>query len=490
MRQLRPHQVSAVEMLRASLRQGNRCPVLAAPCSFGKTTVASHIIQSAVEKGKRCYFIVDRVELIDQASDRLLEDGVEHGVIQGDHPLTDYRKPVQVATIQALARRRKQEFDLAIIDECHVLYKTHKAYMEQYNNVPFIGLSATPFAKGMGKHFDDLIVPITTQELMDQGYLCEYDCFAPTEPDLKGVRTKRGDYDENQLAERVDTPKLVGDIVATHQQLAKDRPTVVFAVNIAHSKHICKEFQKAGVRAVHVDAYTDKETRSMINNQFKAGEIDVLSCVAIFEKGWDAPIASCLIQAAPTKSIMRYVQQVGRILRTHPDKERAIILDHAGNTERHGWVESIVPYKLDTGEKKEQQTTKKESKKPEPKKCEKCGYVKETFICSVCGYKPEYAQNVALIDGELEKKSKKPKATVEEKERWYGMLLAYAAQKGYAKGWAYFKTRDKFGTSLGKNKHVKPIPPDQECLNWITHTNIKHAKANGRASRNESGICA
>jgi superfamily II DNA or RNA helicase len=480
MRELRPHQEKAVEMLRDSLRQGLKRPVLAAPCSFGKTTVASHLIQNAVAKGKRCYFIVDRVELIDQASERFTEDGIDHGVMQGDHPMTDPTKQVQVATIQTISRRRTQDFDFGIIDECHVLHKTHIDYMKAYDNIPFIGLSATPFAKGMGNHFNNLIVPITTGELMDKGYLCEYDCYAPTEPDLKGVRIKRGDYDEEGLAKVMDAPKLVGDLVATHQELAKGRPTVVFAVNIAHSRHICQEFRKVGVKAVHVDAYTDKDTRKMINEQFKKGDIDLLSCVAIFEKGWDAPIASCLIQAAPTKSIMRYVQQVGRILRTYPGKDRAIILDHAGNTTRHGWVESIFPYRLDDGEKSDTPVVKREKKKQEPQRCEKCGYVKETFICSACGYKPEYAKNVALIDGDLEKKSKKEKVSTVEKERWYAMFLGHANQKGYSKGWAYFKTREKFGASLSKNKHIQPITPDQECLNWIKHINIKHAKGKAK----------
>lgn len=480
MRQLRPHQERAVEMLRDSLRAGHRAPMLAAPCSFGKTTVASYLFQSAQEKGKRCCFIVDRVELIDQASERFYQDGIDHGIIQGDHIMTDYSKPVQVATVQTLARRKIQEFDFCIIDEAHTLHETHKEYMRLYSGIPFIGLSATPFAKGLGKHFDDLIVPITTRELMDQGYLCQYDAYAPSDPDLAGVKIKRGDYDPKQLSDAVDKPKLVGDIIDTHQQLAKGRPTVVFAVDIKHSQHICKEFQKKGIKAVHVDAYTDKDTRKLINESFKAGNIDVLSCVAIFEKGWDAPIASCLIQAAPTKSIMRYVQQVGRILRTHPEKDKAIILDHAGNTMRHGWVEDITPNSLCTGEKEQrEEVIKREKKKAEPTTCGKCGMVKESFICPACGHKPEYARNVELIDGELEKKSKKKVYNKEEKSRWYAMFLHYARAKGMKDGWAYYQTIQKCGSFI-RDKNVKPIQPNIDCLNYIKYTNIKRAK--GRAA--------
>lgn len=487
MRELRPHQETAVDMLRDSLRAGKHRPVLAAPCSFGKTTVASYLVQSAVSKGKRCGFIVDRVELIDQAAERFYEDGIDFGVMQGDHPLTDPSKPVQIATVQTLSRRKQQDFDFCIIDECHVLHKTHIKYMQTFNAVPFIGLSATPFAKGMGKHFNNLIIPITTSELMEQGYLTNYECYAPSEPDLKGVGIKRGDYDEHQLNDRCNKSALVGNIVETHQRLAKGRPTVVFAVSIAHSKHIVDEFRKVGVKAVHVDAYTDKDTRKLINDQFKAGDIDLLSCVAIFEKGWDAPIASCLIQAAPTKSVMRYIQQVGRILRTHPGKDKSIILDHAGNTIRHGWVEEIVPYQLDNGDKKENESVKKEKKKKEPTKCEKCGFVKEEFICPACGHKPNYAKNVESIDGRLEKKDKAKKVSTEEKQRWYGMLKGYAQDKGYNPGWAYHKTVQKFGSAVRDSKSVRAIQPDQECLNWIKYINIRYAKGRAKNGARRQG---
>ena len=485
MRDLYPHQTKAVEMLRESIRQGNKRIVLAAPCSFGKTQVASYMIERAIEKGKRCGFIVDRVELIDQAVDRFDEDGIDLGVLQGNHWRTNGSKPCQVATIQTLGRRKTQDFDFCIIDECHVLHKTHKRYMEMFNNIIFIGLSASPFTKGLGLHFQDLVVPITTAELIQMGALCDYECFAPPYTlDMSKVKTKAGDWEEKSLSKVVDDPKIIGDIVTTHQRLAKGRPTVVFAVNIAHSKHICEEFKKVGLRAAHVDCYTDKDTRKIINDQFKDGMIDILSCVAIFEKGWDAPIASCLIQAAPTKSVMRYVQQVGRILRTHPDKDKAIILDHAGNTTYHGWVEEIIPNELCTKEKKDQEVIKKEKKKATPTVCEKCGFLKDSFVCSACGHKPEYIQNVEIADGELEKKTKQPKATKEEKELWYSMFLYYARDKGKKDGWAYFKTREKFGTALAGTKHIKPVKPTEEVLKYIKYLNIKWAK--GKAKEKQS----
>jgi len=463
-------------MLRESLAKGLHRPILAAPCSFGKTTVASELIQSSIMKRKRSAFIVDRVELLDQAAERFYQDSIDFGVMQGDHPLTDPRKQVQIATIQTLNKRKMHEFDFIIIDEVHCLHRAHIKYMETYDAIPIIGLSATPYTKGLGKYFNNLIVPITTGELIEQGYLSKYEVYAPSEPDLEGVKIKRGDYDENELDERCNKPKLIGDIVKTHQRLAKGRATVVFAVSIAHSKHIVEEFRKVGVKAVHVDAYTDKDTRKLINEQFKAGEIDLLSCVAIFEKGWDAPITSCSILAAPTKSIMRYVQQVGRILRTHPGKDKSLILDHAGNTLRHGWVEEIIPERLDTGTKNEADVIKREKKKKEPSKCQKCGYVKEGLLCPQCGFAPSITRNVESVAGELGKKEKKKTVTREDKVRWYAMLLGHAQARGYKSGWAYHKLIQKFGESVRDTKTIQPMQPDLEVMNWIKHINIRAAK--------------
>lgn len=481
-RELRPLQKYAFDLTGDSYRKGHRAPILAAPCSFGKTTIASYMFQQAIKKGTRCMFTVDRVELVDQAVERFLEDGLDVGVVQADHHLTDYRKPIQVATIQTLKRRKLQNFDFMIIDECHTLHEGHKEYMRASGR-KFLGLSATPYTKGLGNWFDDLIVPATTGELMQEGWLCPYECFAPSMPDLDKVRTIAGDFDKNQLANKANKPKLVGDIIQTWHKKASGRPTVVFAVNIQHSQHICEEFKKTGVRAVHVDAYTDKDTRAMINDQFKAGLIDVLSCCTIFEKGWDAPLASCLVMAAPTKSVMRYVQMVGRILRLHDSKEKAIILDHAGNTERHGWVEDIVPKQLCIGKSKEYELIKRDKNKPKPHRCEHCFMVSTTFKCEHCGHVKLITKEVKSVGGELEKKSKKSKMPAADKQVWYAMFLHYARNTGKKDGWAYYATVEKCGTFI-RNKNVEPLPPTRECLNYIKYKNMRYAIGRSKSAAN------
>ena len=114
--ELRPHQEKAVQMLRESIARGNKRPLLAAPCSFGKTITAAYILKSALEKGKRGIFICDRVKLVQQSLEAFDRHELPFGVIQGIHELNDQTKPIQIASVQTLARRRQVDFDIAIVD--------------------------------------------------------------------------------------------------------------------------------------------------------------------------------------------------------------------------------------------------------------------------------------------------------------------------------------------------------------------------------------
>jgi DNA repair protein RadD len=165
-------------------------------------------------------FFADRVKLIDQTVNAFERMGLDFGVMQAQHHQTDYSKLVQIASIQTVARRdRKPEFDLAIVDECATMYDSLTQLMDRYDQVPFIGLSATPYSKGLGKVYDDLLVPITTQELLDQGYLCPVDYYGGRSVSTKGIKTKAlktggSDYDPEALAEAIEGDKeLAGDIV-------------------------------------------------------------------------------------------------------------------------------------------------------------------------------------------------------------------------------------------------------------------------------------
>jgi hypothetical protein len=190
---LRPHQERALTLLRQSLGSRKRRPMLQAPTGFGKTLLAAAVVDGARRKGKRVIFVVPALSLIDQTVQAFGEEGiVEVGV--GFHELSDFNQPVQVASVQTLMRRKIPAADVVVIDEAHRWFDFYGKWMSdpEWAKVPFIGLSATPWTKGLGKHYDDLLIAATTRDLIDAGYLSQFRVFAPSHPDLGAVRTVRG----------------------------------------------------------------------------------------------------------------------------------------------------------------------------------------------------------------------------------------------------------------------------------------------------------
>ena len=489
--QLRPHQDLAINLLRQSLSQGHKRPILAAPTSFGKTITAAAIIKSAVSKGKKVVFICDRIKLVQQAVDSMMSHGIEVGVMQGDHWMTDPSKRVQVASIQTLAARAKNsrrhlEFDLAIVDECHTVPKYLVELMEMYNAVPFIGLSATPMSRGLGKYYDDLIVPITTRDLQAQGFICPADYYAGRKIAMEGVRTKAlptggYDYDDRDLSANIEKDtKLNGDIIKNWKLHAEGRQTVAFTPSIRHSKQLVKEFQEAGIGAEHIDGYMNHEEREAILKAHDNGEFLILSCSRLLNTGWDSPKTSCLIDAFPTRSKITWVQRVGRVLRTSPGKENAIILSHTNNVAMHGFAEDITPAELDDGEKQYNEknlTTDKDKPEPKMRECPQCYREFFGIRCS-CGYEVPIKVQMETTDEELQKVAKADNKiySKEQKEVWLGSLLKHARMKGYSEGWAKHKYKEKFGVWPNKiqNTHVSEIP--KEISSWIVSQNIRWSK--------------
>jgi DNA repair protein RadD len=483
---LREHQVKAVNMLRDSICRGNKRPILAAPCSFGKTITAIHILAEAAKKGKRGIFICDRIKLVQQALDAFDAHGIEVGVMQSQHIRTNYDAPIQIASIQTLARKKHLPlFNIAIVDECHVHYKSLQEMMDVMSLTIFIGLSATPFSKGLGLSYNDLIVPITPTQLLDQGYLCPVDYYGGTRADLKGVRTRRlqtgaTDYDPKTLSKAIeDDSLLTGDIIKNWIKHGQNRQTIAFSPSIKHSKTMVDMFNAEGIPAVHIDGYMDDEERRYIYDGHDAGEFKILSCSRLLNTGYDAPSVSCLIDCFPTKSLIAYVQRAGRIMRTAPGKDVAIYLDHAGNVAKHGFAEHVVPEELHNGyEEYSERTTTKEKKEPTIRTCPQC-YQQMSGIRCKCGFEMRFDAPLESDKTMLEKikKTTNKEYTTKQKAEWLGQLEVYADQRGYKNGWTAHKYRSKFGVWPNKITAIKQYAVSQEVSNWITHENIRRAKS-------------
>jgi DNA repair protein RadD len=487
--ELREHQQKAIDMIRESFQRGNRRVMLAACCSFGKTIVAAHMMKCASEKDRplRVIFMADRVKLVSQTMDAFEAVGLDFGVIQADHWLTDSRKKVQIASIQTLARRKRQpEYDFAIVDEAHTPWKTVIDQMERFSNVKFVGLSATPYSKGLGKYWDDLVVPITAAELLEKGYLAPVHYYGGARIDTKGIKARAlatggSDFDPKDLARATEEDgQLTGDIIRNWQEHGENSQTVAFSPSIKHSKYLAEMFRSAGISAQHIDGYTDEKTRAELYQGHEAGEFKILSCSKLLGVGYDSPQTRCLIDCSPTKSAIAYQQRAGRIQRLHDSKPYAIYLDHAGNVSRFGYAESINVLELDDGERRfaeVNQIKKKEKKDATVRDCPRCKKILIGLRCS-CGYEISITQRLESDSTMLVRLNEKPKApTKEQKSIWYSNLLRYSRQKGWKDGWAAHKYRQHFGVfpkGLFVNVGAEIVP---EVANWIKYQQISAAKS-------------
>lgn len=465
-----------------------RKTLLYAPTGAGKTEMGIALAKKVHEQGGRVLWTANRIELIEQTSRRFTRADLDHGIIQANHFLTDPTKGIQIASIQTITRRQKMgEFDLILIDEAHgATSPSYRKLLETYADTPVIGLSATPFSKGLGSKglFERIVKVVTVADLMQQGFLCDYRIFAPSKPDLKNVRMRMGDYDEQQLAAVVNTNKLVGDIVHEWKTRANGVRTLVFATSIEHSKNIVAQFIANGVTAEHIDAYTPPEDRKAILERLKDGTTTIVSNVALLAEGFDLPDLGCMILARPTKSLIRYIQMIGRVLRPAEGKEYALVLDHSGTVEQLGFPDDELPLELDDGTRRV--TQKQQPKEKLPKVCPKCAFIRPQGVkgCPSCGWQPgAFRNDPEKYDGNLVE-IKRPNVTREERQQIYSAFVGHAEKKGFKPGWAAHQFHEMFRV-WPEGLERKPGPMVEMAEKHIVYTNIKKAHAKKKVAKEQ-----
>ncbi len=480
-RTIRPHQSRALDLIRQSFGQGNRRIVLQAPTGFGKSFVSSKLICGALAKENRAWFTVPRLSLIDQIITEFEREGISHiGVMQGQHPRTDASAPVQVVSVDTLARREipSRAPSVVLVDECHLRSEAVERLMALWTDTLFIGLSATPWAVGMGKTWQDLQIAATLSELIAAGFLSKFRVLAPSDPDLNSVKVRRGDYVTGDLEKEMSKPALVGEVVPTWLARGENRPTLLFGVTCAHAQILQEEFLRAGIGAGYCDAHTDMIARKHLERQFRAGEVKVVCSVRTLTTGIDWPV-SCIIDAAPTKSEMLHVQKIGRGLRINPGTEDCLILDHAGNTHRLGLVTDIHHDSLDDGDAK---TGKREpTKKKQPRACSKCETVFSGLICPECGHERQPIPGIENVHGELievgskGKPAKAKPATQAVKQRFWSMALALDDKRQKSGKLAKGLYKGRFGCWPRGLSDIRR-EPDQSFMNYEKASRIRYAK--------------
>ena len=490
---LRAHQTTIIDKLRAGFAAGNRAQVLYGPCAFGKTEVAISLMHAAAKKGRRSAMILDRRVLCTQTSARLLKYRIDHGVLMAGSAMYRPDQAIQVCTAQTLEKRESfPGVDLLIIDEAHCMRKETVEFIKNNPGVKVIGLSGSPFTKGMGAVYSSVESAVTIDQLVEQGWLIRPRVFIAQEIDMTGARKVAGEWSAAETTKR--GIQITGDIVSewvakTHEIFGGPRKTIVFCSGVAHGEDLVRKFSDAGYNFVSISYKDDDDYKADVLAEFDKPDTDIHGIIAtdILTKGFDQSDVMIGVSARPfSKSFSSHVQQIGRIMRTHPGKEQAIWLDHSGNylRFREAWDDLCANgvHELDDGAEKP---------KPEPSdkekaaaKCPRCSalWPAHSDTCAHCGLVRERKSAVVEVAGEMREigaRQKQEKYSAEYKRDFYAQLLGYAEARGNKPGSAYFRYKEKFGV-FPSMATPAPKTPQLEVVQWCRSRNIAFSKARAK----------
>ena len=473
---LRPYQQEAVDNLRAAFRSAFKAPVLQLPTGGGKTVIFCHIAQSAAAKGNKVLILVHRRELIIQTSKALARLDLAHGVIAPGHKKNN--AAIQVASVQTLVRRLQLiDFKpaLIIIDEAHhAVASTWDKILLHFNNAKLLGVTATPErldGKGLEEHFDLLVKGPTVKFLIQNSFLSNLKVYTlPIVLSRSLIKIKNKDFDPEESAQSLEDAGINGDAITEYTKRCPNKPAIVFCCNIRHAEQMADRFIKAGYKAAAlVSKGVGPKERAQMIKDLGDGNLDVITSIDIISEGTDIPIVTTAILLRPTESLTIYLQQVGRVLRTAPDKEFAFIIDCVGNVQKHGMPQQDRDWSLEG--------TPKKDKSPSVFICKSCyaAFERESrewpVICPYCGHehwpdeKPEGERGLVLHVDLVEVEENENVVTRQDRKKLMAKancledFIEIGKQMGYKPGWAHiaWKERNAKTQQAERELPAKPI---------------------------------
>lgn len=491
---LRDYQTACLDALREGFAKGKRAQVLYAPTGAGKTETAIALLDATQKKNNKAAMVLDRIVLCDQTSTRLDKYSIPHGVLQSGHWRYQPYQPIQVCSAQTIEKRGFPGLKLLIVDECHAVRKQTVDFIKKNPDIMVIGLSATPFTKGLANIYDNVVSVVTTRELVERKVLVPLRVFVAKEMDMTGAKKVAGEWSQGEAEER--GMKITGDVVAewikkTNEIYGGPRKTIVFSSGVNHAADLANKFQAAGYNFVAISYKDDDDFKRQVIEDFAKPDTEITGLIAcdILTKGFDVPDVCIGISARPfSKSLSSHIQQMGRVMRGAEGKEFAVWLDHSGNYLRfkEDWdsvYESGVNELDDGREKTKKEKTQKEK---EAAKCPKCGALwGGDDTCAHCGYVRQSRSLVREVAGELHELENQTKmfGSRIEKQNWWSMCQYKIRYAGWSSGRAAHTYRDRFGVWPRGLIDNEVMMPDAEFERFVKAKLIRFLKGAGRGLR-------
>jgi superfamily II DNA or RNA helicase len=474
--QLRKYQNESISALRKNIIVGIKKMILCAPTGSGKTIMFTYMVSRALEKQKKCLIVTDRTELLSQAGGSLEKFGIKAIEIKPNKKLKSLNGVIYVAMAQTLKRRIKDEMyvsflsdlDLIIFDECHKQeFNDLMQYISEKTIV--IGATATPHREGnqisLDEFYKDIVEVTTISELIQLGFLANPHTFG-VKVDLSKVRTKGGEYDQDQVAKVYDEVKMYHGVYENYTRLTPNKKGIIFASNVASSIQLVQEFKRKGLQIEHIDGATPPKERREILEWFRNTPNALISNVGILNAGFDEPNIEVVILYRATKSISLFLQMCGRGSRVTEIKKDFTILDFGNNVKRHGFWEQ------------ERQWNLKKKKKNEGiapvKDCPDCGAIIPARImeCTECKHifeKSEREEEEELIVHLSKLTYQQIKDEIKTAD--FKRLEQIALAKGYKKTWIYYHLKTE-------NDLIRYAKYKGYHRNWIDYQ-LKQREKNG-----------
>jgi len=363
---LRDYQQRAIDQLYSWFGDNpNGDPCLILPTGAGKSHIVAALCKNAVQSwpGTRILMLSHVKELISQNAEKMRQHWPNAPL--GIYNSALNRREVDAITFGSIQSLHKKAIiigkrDLVIVDECHKIDNKergqYRELIKQLHDINpamrVVGLTATPYRTGQGKLnegddalFCDLIEPVTVRELVERGFLAPLKSKLTTAIiDTSQVKKRGGEFIRGQLESASDaiTKQAIAEIIAR----AGDRKHwLLFCSGVEHAKHCASELNAQGISANYLNGgMSDKERDAMLDD-FSAGKFQALTNCDILTTGYDFPDIDLIAFLRPTMSPSLYVQMAGRGMRLKSHTDHCLVLDFAGNVERHGPIVDVQPPK-------------------------------------------------------------------------------------------------------------------------------------------------
>jgi len=484
-------QEEAIEQLRRGFAAGKKSQILYAPTGAGKTEMAIALLKATKDKNNKAAMILDRIVLVDQTSKRLDRYRIDHGVMQAGHWRYRPYENIQICSAQTLERRGEfPGLNLLIIDECH---QTRSATIEFIKNNPdirVIGLTATPFTKGLSQIYDNVVCATTTKKLVTNERLVQPRVFISKEINMEGAKKVAGEWSQDEATKR--GMEITGDIVEEWQKktmdiFGKPEKTIVFCAGVSHGADLAQKFQAQGYNFICISYLDDEQFKKDVIDDFAKPDTEITGLIAcdILTKGFDVPDVKIGVSARPfSKSLSSHIQQMGRIMRGSDGKDVALWLDHSGNYLRFRaeWdliYENGVDELEDSKEKAKKEPSEKEKKES---KCPACSalWPAGSDTCHNCGFVRERRSGIVEKPGRLEELS--GAMAKENKQEFWSQLQWYVKHTGKKPGWAAHTYKEKFGV-WPRNLHDVEMPPSPQVVDYIAKKTKNYVRKLSYAKR-------